>query len=158
MGKYKCKECPHLEFTWIGNIKGHVEYYHYSPGYQCNVCNKVYKVRRAFVKHIKKHEDATSRKIVKNCNLQFPDLDQQVRPYFGPGSKRGLYYCLECVSTQKSHSNMTNHIESKHLSLSLKCKFCHGISKTRRSFQAHLKHQHKDQGHLLDNKGNYILE
>ena len=91
-------------------------------------------------------------------HFSFAVLDQHVRPYFGPRSQEGLYLCLECGSKQKSHSNVTNHIESKHLSLSLKCIFCHGISKTRRSFQAHLKHQHKDQVNLLDNKANYILE
>ena len=77
------------------------------------------------------------------CTLDFAVLEEQVRTFFGP-KLEGLYSCNACGSTQKSHSNMTNHIESKHLSLCLKCKICHGISKTRRTFQAHLKTYHKD--------------
>ena len=72
-------------------------------------------------------------------------LDDHVRSFFGPRSQEGLYVCNACGSTQRSHSNMTNHVESKHLSLSLKCILCHGISKTRRTFGAHLKYHHKDQ-------------
>ena len=63
-------------------------------------------------------------------HFSFAVLDQHVRPYFGPRSQEGLYICNACGSTQRSHSNMTNHVESKHLSLTLKCILCHGISKT----------------------------
>jgi len=83
-------------------------------------------------------------------------LDEQVRPYFGPRSQEGLYLCNACGSAQKSHSNMTSHIESKHLALNLKCKLCHGISKTRRTFQAHIKHHHKDKFLLSGLKENHF--
>ena len=62
MGKFKCIECPHLEFTHKANIVGHIEYYHYSPGYQCEICNKVYKVKRVMVKHLKKHQAISGKK------------------------------------------------------------------------------------------------
>merc|ERR1712173_473164 len=53
-GLFKCVECPHLDFACSANVKAHVEYHHYSPGYQCKNCNKVYKVRTVLVKHLKK--------------------------------------------------------------------------------------------------------
>lgn len=93
-------------------------------------------------------------------HFSFAVLDQHVRPYFGPRSQEGLYICNACGSTQRSHSNMTNHVESKHLSLTLKCILCHGISKTRRTFGAHLKYHHKDQTLFSGMKQNqfYTLE
>jgi len=76
-------------------------------------------------------------------------LDKQVRPFFGP-KLEGLYSCNACGNAQKSHSNLTNHIESKHLNLCLKCKMCHRTCKTRRVFQSHLKTYHKE---LFQNSG-----
>ena len=91
-----------------------------------------------------------------SCIFHFAVLDEQVRPFFGPRSQEGLYICNACGSAQKSHSNMTNHIESKHLALNLKCKLCHGISKTRRTFQAHIKYHHKDKFLLSGLKENHF--
>ena len=45
-----------MDFACSANVKAHVEYHHYSPGYPCpNLnCSKVYKVKTVLVKHLKK--------------------------------------------------------------------------------------------------------
>ena len=62
-GKFKCIECPHLDFACSANVRAHVEYHHFSPGYTCKNCNKTYKVRTVLVKHLKK------------CNGPIPGYD-----------------------------------------------------------------------------------
>ena len=83
------------------------------------------------------------------------DVDEQVRPFFGR-TNQGLYKCNGCGEVKTAHSNLRNHIESKHLALNLKCKLCHVISKTRRTFHDHIKYHHKDKFLLSGLKKNHF--
>ena len=53
-GIYHCKYCPGLEFKCQGNVRAHVESKHYSPGYKCENCNKIFKIRNCFLTHRRK--------------------------------------------------------------------------------------------------------
>ena len=82
------------------------------------------------------------------------DVDEQVRPFFGH-TNQGLYKCTGCGEVKTAHSNLRNHIDSKHLHLKLICKLCHGVWKTRRSIHAHIKYHHKDKFLLSGLKANH---
>ena len=51
---YRCKKCPDVEFKCHGNIKAHVESKHYSPGYKCDTCEKVFKIENVLRSHRRK--------------------------------------------------------------------------------------------------------
>ena len=53
-GYFKCRECPDLDFRCSGNLRAHVESHHYSPGYKCPNCQKMFKIRNVYSKHVKK--------------------------------------------------------------------------------------------------------
>ena len=54
-GRYKCTECPDFDFTCFGNLRAHIECHHYSPGYKCQFCEKVFRIRNVHSRHVKKH-------------------------------------------------------------------------------------------------------
>ena len=62
-GLYLCKVCGKTE-KFHTNMKNHIEYHHYSPGYSCALCGKTWKVER----HVRKHF-ATCSKIYQE-NIQ----------------------------------------------------------------------------------------
>jgi transposase-like protein len=60
---HKCIVCPQFDFSCSANLRAHVELHHYTPGYRCNVCEKMFK----------KSKDATAH--VKNCQKYYPIID-----------------------------------------------------------------------------------
>ena len=69
-GFYRCNLCPNLDFSCSGNLKAHVESQHYSPGYSCNNCSKVFKIKNVLTKHLKKCGGGES-KFVKWTTLNY---------------------------------------------------------------------------------------
>ena len=76
--------------------------------------------------------------IESDFSISVLDVDEQVRPFMGRNNQ-GLYQCKACGDIKTAHSNLRNHIESKHLHLTLVCKICRAKFKTRLNFQMHLK-------------------
>ena len=50
---YRCKLCKNLDFACTSNLKAHIESRHYSPGYTCEKCSKLFNIRIVAVKHSK---------------------------------------------------------------------------------------------------------
>ena len=62
-GLFKCDDCGFTAKN-SSNMRSHVESKHYSPGYHCSICGKVFKLRNAMKQHYKKYHT------VKNDPLQ----------------------------------------------------------------------------------------
>ena len=56
-GLYRCKLCIDLDFACTGNLKAHIESQHYSPGYTCGNCSKVFRIKNTVANHVKKCEE-----------------------------------------------------------------------------------------------------
>ena len=51
--QHACKECPGKMFQNKGNLRAHIENFHYSPGYFCLKCGKRFKAQKNCKSHIK---------------------------------------------------------------------------------------------------------
>ena len=51
-GFYYCNNCVYAD-KHFSNIRCHVESKHYSPGYPCSICGKVFKIRSSIRRHTK---------------------------------------------------------------------------------------------------------
>ena len=49
-GLYVCRACGNLQ-KHASNMRTHVESKHYSPGYPCQTCGRVYKLRNTMTQH-----------------------------------------------------------------------------------------------------------
>ena len=67
----------------------------------------------------------------------FSNVDEQLKDYFG--RHEGIYYCKACGKTEKSHSNMRYHVESKHYSPGYSCQNCGKHFQIKTFLQRHLK-------------------
>ena len=68
-GKPMCSVC-NTNFSNSANLRGHVEAHHYSPGYACPTCFKVYKLRKSFTHHVKTYKHATLKQIRDYLSLR----------------------------------------------------------------------------------------
>jgi len=59
----------------------------------------------------------------------------------------GMFYCKLCEYVAKYKIDCTRHIESRHLNLEYTCIYCNKILKTKRSYQMHLRTNHRNQHH-----------
>ena len=50
---FKCAACG-MASPFSSNIRAHVESQHYSPGYTCEFCSKMFKIRKSYNIHMKK--------------------------------------------------------------------------------------------------------
>ena len=51
--QYQCTACDSM-FTFSSNLRAHVESKHYSPGYNCSICSRDFKIRKVYTQHLKK--------------------------------------------------------------------------------------------------------
>ena len=51
---FKCAGCQADGFKFSSNLRAHIEAKHYSPGYTCSMCRKVFRIRKAYTQHLKK--------------------------------------------------------------------------------------------------------
>ena len=68
-GFYRCKLCIHFNFACTANLKAHIESRHYSPGYTCGKCSKVFKISNVARKHLKKCEQKLKKKKCRKTTL-----------------------------------------------------------------------------------------
>ena len=53
-GKWQCKGCNDgIIHTKSSNLRAHIEANHYTPGYKCEICNRMMKSRNAYRSHMK---------------------------------------------------------------------------------------------------------
>ena len=51
---FKCAGCQADGFKFSSNLRAHIEAKHYSPGYTCSLCQKLFKIRKAYTQHLKR--------------------------------------------------------------------------------------------------------
>ena len=59
----------------------------------------------------------------------------------------GVWNCSECDYNSTSKSDMTNHVEARHIDSSVTCPLCGVQTKTRKSLKMHMFRRHKNQNH-----------
>ena len=55
----------------------------------------------------------------------------------------GIWFCLYCDSKTTHKSNLRQHIESKHISVSYKCQLCNSTCPTQNALYKHHSRNHK---------------
>ena len=50
--EFKCAGCQMGDFKFLSNLRAHIEAKHYSPGYKCPHCNKVFRIRKSYTQHL----------------------------------------------------------------------------------------------------------
>ena len=50
-GFYQCRVCPEYKQKTSGNMRAHVESKHYTPGYNCKVCGKFFRIQISLHNH-----------------------------------------------------------------------------------------------------------
>ena len=68
-GYYKCRDCEYGPSIY-GNVKSHIESKHYSPGYVCMHCNKMYRMEKVMKTHQKKCCVQGNPEVIVYKNLQ----------------------------------------------------------------------------------------
>ena len=76
--------------------------------------------------------------VTKNPYSRSTNSNDQVRDYFGR-TNDGSFICKACGKTQKSYSNMRQHVESKHYSPGYTCENCGKIFQAIQSYNKHQK-------------------
>ena len=61
---------------------------------------------------------------------------EEVKDYFGR-SAEGFYQCKSCGKTEKYHSNLRSHVESKHYSPGYSCPICGTTFRTNQAVKKH---------------------
>ena len=51
-GKFYCKTCGFVE-KHTSNMRAHIESKHYSPGYNCPHCGRIFKISNTLRRHLK---------------------------------------------------------------------------------------------------------
>ena len=77
--------------------------------------------------------------------MSFLELDDMIsskmsHTVFEDGSK--MWQCHECDYVQSRKSDVTKHIERKHLDLQISCPYCSNVFKERIKLKEHMKISH----------------
>ena len=138
-GYHLCNACGSVQRNST-NLRTHVESHHYSPGYKCTRCYRVFKIRNSWRVHVKKQVCLKNWKEIKNFFLchYFVGLDAGIRSYFGRTAE-GSLSCTGCDYVNMYPNNLRSHIESKHYSPGYKCQFCGRLFKIMKSCRWHEK-------------------
>ena len=71
-------------------------------------------------------------------------LDATVMSFINDDGPSRIKSCTICGYTTGHMKDLKRHIESKHMRLTICCKFCESVNKTRRTLEYHLKKYHAD--------------
>ena len=149
---YVCRECA-MPFKTKANIRYHIEKCHYSPGYPCPYCGKVYRVRNGYTIHMSKSKSCSLKRFYWFKYKYFPersegynrffvcyllDTDAAIKSYYVHAAN-GLYSCKACGFTAKAKCNLRYHVEMKHYSPGYSCPKCLRVYKARSTLMHHFK-------------------
>eukprot|EP00093_Oithona_nana_P011683 11683.XXX_701324_705092_1 [CDS] Oithona nana genome sequencing. len=129
------------------NLRSHIESKHYSPGYKCQFCGRLFKIMKSCRWHEKKFHlpsflDHLSNGLYSSIQTRLESLIQ----------KQGTQsWCSACGYTSRTQIDVERHVEARHLQLELHCHFCIKIFTTRLNLQRHMrKHHTQDQDQLRE--------
>ena len=133
----RCKLCDY-QSNKSSNARHHVESKHLSLQYFCQYCDTVCPTKNALQVHIqRKHKHW-----MKEYHWSYLDVDSHLTDYMQK-DEAGLWACLSCDFKTPIKTNMKQHLESKHISVTYKCSYCPKECSTKDALRKHTIRNHK---------------
>ena len=158
-GFYQCRVCPDYKQKSSGNMRAHVESKHYTPGYNCKVCGKYFRIQISLHNHNRTCKAALywnklsslpsslwSLTLFSFSVVSSGPLAQVESMVIKAQTSMGLsgFSCSACGVNSSNRMDIVRHVEAKHFYLQIPCKFCGKILKTRLNLQRHLRSHHPE--------------
>ena len=131
---YECTVCGKVlksKYVLSNHAKKHLSGLPTNSDEICPTCEKVFESKSSLYKHF----SMDHKSIKVETKKDFEDLDLEIKPLVS--KINGFWTCQVCGKQINHRAHIINHVESRHMDLSIPCSKCGHTSKSRDSLRAH---------------------
>ncbi len=143
--KFECDHCG-KEYPTAASLASHVKRVHIHQGFSCSICEKVYRCRDDFKRHMaQKHEGKKIELKCKFCDKTFGSRSG-VRRHTDIIHRNLRHKCDICQDEYVCKRSLNDHIarEHKNAAKQFKCDLCDRVFKSKSGVRSHVEREHNN--------------